>query len=174
MLTQKTAGEALIFSFCPLQKRMGRMYTKGKGIAGPTPPYIRESPSWIEHSAEEIEEKILAYARKGMAPSEIGTILRDTCCIGNMKSFSGRKLLMVLMKNNMAPAVPEDLAALVKKAVSIRKHLESNKKDTDSKYRLILVESRLSRLARYYKTKKTIPPTWCPPYRSAVKKNHRL
>ncbi|MFO0131122.1 MAG: 30S ribosomal protein S15 [bacterium] len=36
--------------------------------------------------------------------------------------------------------MPEDLYNLIKKAVSIRKHLEKNRKDKDSKYRLILVE----------------------------------
>ncbi|KAL9318518.1 hypothetical protein ACSQ67_015035 [Phaseolus vulgaris] len=40
---------------------------------------------------------------------------------------------------------------LIKKAVSIRKHLERNRKDKDSKFRLILVERRIHRLARYYK-----------------------
>lgn len=33
-------------------------------------------------------------------------------------------------------------------------------KDKDSKYRLILVESRIHRLARYYKTKRQLPATW--------------
>lgn len=60
----------------------------------------------------------------------------------------------------MAPDIPEDLFNLIKKAVSIRKHLERNRKDVDSKYRLILVESRIHRLARYYKTKRQLPPTW--------------
>lgn len=60
----------------------------------------------------------------------------------------------------MAPEIPEDLFNLIKKAVSIRKHLERNRKDIDSKYRLILVESRIHRLARYYKTKRQLPPTW--------------
>jgi small subunit ribosomal protein S13e len=32
--------------------------------------------------------------------------------------------------------------------------------DKDSKYRLILVESRIHRLARYYKRSKQLPPTW--------------
>ena len=41
--------------------------------------------------------------------------------------------------------------SLIKKAVSIRKHLEKNRKDKDSKYRLILVESRIHRLTRYYR-----------------------
>lgn len=60
----------------------------------------------------------------------------------------------------MAPTLPEDLYYLIKKAVSIRKHLERNRKDTDSKFRLILVESRIHRLGRYYKTKGILPPTW--------------
>jgi len=32
--------------------------------------------------------------------------------------------------------------------------------DKDSKFRLILVESRIHRLARYYKTKRVLPPNW--------------
>lgn len=35
--------------------------------------------------------------------------------------------------------------------VSMRKHLELFRKDRDGKFRLILVESRIHRLARYYK-----------------------
>ena len=60
----------------------------------------------------------------------------------------------------MAPELPEDCYYLIKKAVSIRKHLERNRKEKDSKFRLILVESRIRRLARYYKIKGVLPPTW--------------
>jgi ribosomal protein S15P/S13E len=60
----------------------------------------------------------------------------------------------------LAPEIPEDLYHLIKKAVSIRKHLERNRKDKDSKFRLILVESRIQRLARYYKKTKKLPPVW--------------
>jgi small subunit ribosomal protein S13e len=60
----------------------------------------------------------------------------------------------------LAPSIPEDLWHLVKKAVAVRKHLEVNRKDKDSKFRLILIESRIHRLARYYKTKQQIPPTF--------------
>ena len=51
----------------------------------------------------------------------------------------------------LAPAIPEDLYYMIKKAVVMRKHLEQNRKDKDGKFRLILVESRIHRLARYYK-----------------------
>ena len=44
---------------------------------------------------------------------------------------------------------------------SIRlQHLERNRKDKDSKFRLILIESRIHRLARYYKRTKALPPTF--------------
>ena len=45
-------------------------------------------------------------------------------------------------------------------AVAVRKHLERNRKDKDSKFRMILIESRIHRLARYYKTVGVLPPTW--------------
>ena len=32
--------------------------------------------------------------------------------------------------------------------------------DKDSKFRLILIESRIHRLARYYKTRRVLPPNW--------------
>lgn len=60
----------------------------------------------------------------------------------------------------LAPTLPEDLYHLIKKAVAVRKHLEKNRKDTDSKFRLILIESRIHRLARYYKRTKQLPPNW--------------
>ena len=62
--------------------------------------------------------------------------------------------------SGLAPSIPEDLWFLVKKAVAVRKHLETNRKDKDSKFRLILIESRIHRLARYYRTKQQLPPTW--------------
>ena len=60
----------------------------------------------------------------------------------------------------MAPEIPEDLYHLIKKAVSVRKHLERNRNDKDSKFRLILIESRIHRTSRYYRTVKALPPNW--------------
>lgn len=51
-------------------------------------------------------------------------------------------LLIIL---GLAPEIPEDLYMLIKKAVAVRKHLERSKKDKDSKFRLILIESRIHR-----------------------------
>eukprot|EP00955_Chlamydomonas_euryale_P045814 353244-Chlamydomonas_euryale.AAC.6 len=46
---------------------------------------------------------------------------------------------------------------MIKKAVSQRKHLEGNRADRDAKIHLVLVESRIHRLARYYKVASQIP-----------------
>ena len=68
--------------------------------------------------------------------------------------------VIIILLLGLAPEIPEDLYHLIKKAVAIRKHLERNRKDKDSKFRLILVESRIHRLARYYKKTKKLPPVW--------------
>ena len=64
------------------------------------------------------------------------------------------------LPKDLAPEIPEDLYHLIKKAVAVRKHLERNRADRDSKFRLILIESRIHRLARYYKRAKALPPVW--------------
>ena len=59
--------------------------------------------------------------------------------------MTGNKILRILKAKGLAADIPEDLYYLIKKAVAIRKHLERNRKDRDSKFRLILVESRIHR-----------------------------
>jgi small subunit ribosomal protein S13e len=105
-------------------------------------------------------EQIVKYAKKGMTPSQIGARLRDQHGVGQVKFVTGNKIVRILKANGLAPEIPEDLYHLIKKAVSVRKHLERNRKDNDSKFRLILIESRIHRLARYYKTTGVLPPNW--------------
>merc|ERR1711879_930710 len=86
--------------------------------------------------------------------------LRDSFGIPQVKNVTGNKILRILKVGGLAPELPEDLYYLIKKAVAIRKHLDRNRKDKDSKFRLILCESRIHRLARYYKRVKALPATW--------------
>merc|ERR1711906_77219 len=95
-----------------------------------------------------------------MTPSQIGVTLRDQHGIAQVGSVTGSKIVRILKGNGLAPELPEDLFQLIKKAVSIRKHLDRNRRDKDSKFRLILVESRIHRLARYYRRVKALPATW--------------
>jgi ribosomal protein S15P/S13E len=78
-------------------------------------------------------------------------LLRDQHGIPQVTTVTGAKILRILKGSGLAPDIPEDLYFLIKKAVSMRKHLERNRKDKDGKFRLILIESRIHRLARYYK-----------------------
>ena len=100
---------------------------------------------------------------------QIGVILRDSNGVAQVKSVTGNKILRILKvngkfhlctgvyflfinffcKSGLAPEIPEDLYMLIKKAVTVRKHLERNKKDKDSKFRLILIESRIHRWASF-------------------------
>ncbi|KAG4303504.1 hypothetical protein PCANB_000164 [Pneumocystis canis] len=139
---------------------MGRMHTPGKGISSSALPYSRAPPSWCKIEAEEVCEQIFKYAKKGLSPSQIGVVLRDSHGIPQVKFITGNKILRILKSNGLAPHIPEDLYHLIKKAVTVGKHLERNRKDKDSKFRLILIESRIHRLARYYKRIGALPPVW--------------
>merc|ERR1712037_89914 len=106
------------------------------------------------------KDQIFKLAKKGLTPSQIGVILRDSHGVAQVRFITGNKILRILKSKGMAPELPEDCYHLIKKAVSIRKHLERNRKDRDARFRLILVESRIHRLARYYKLTGVLPPTW--------------
>eukprot|EP00450_Noctiluca_scintillans_P006773 CAMPEP_0194507100 /NCGR_PEP_ID=MMETSP0253-20130528/36090_1 /TAXON_ID=2966 /ORGANISM="Noctiluca scintillans" /LENGTH=148 /DNA_ID=CAMNT_0039349933 /DNA_START=1 /DNA_END=447 /DNA_ORIENTATION=- len=136
------------------------MYGPGKGMSSTTLPYKRRAPSWIKLKPEDLSEQICKLAKKGMTPSSIGVTLRDSFGVPQVKMITGNKILRILKSQGLAPSIPEDLYFLVKKAVSMRKHLDKNRKDRDSKFRLILVESRIHRLARYYRRVKSLPANW--------------
>jgi len=139
---------------------MGRMHSEGKGIAQSALPYRRSVPSWLKMNSSDIVEQIVKLAKKGMMPSQIGVMLRDWHGVAQVRWITGNKILRILKAKKIAPALPEDLYHMIKKAVVMRKHLERNRKDKDAKFRLILVESRIHRLARYYKTKRVLAPNW--------------
>merc|ERR1711918_128557 len=123
----------------------------GKGISRRCLPYRKAPPSWVQISAADLTEQIVKMAKRGSSPSQIGVILRDQYGIPQVKGVTGSKILRLLKVNRLAPTLPEDLYCLIKKAVNIRKHIEKFRADKDGKFRLILVESRIHRLARYYK-----------------------
>nr|ALS04125.1 40S ribosomal protein S13 [Acartia pacifica]ALS04127.1 40S ribosomal protein S13 [Acartia pacifica]ALS04128.1 40S ribosomal protein S13 [Acartia pacifica] len=139
---------------------MVRIHAPGKGISQSALPYRRSVPQWMKMTSEDVKEQIFKLAKKGLTPSQIGVILRDSHGVAQVRFITGNKILRILKSKGLAPDLPEDMYFLIKKAVSIRKHLERNRKDKDAKFRLILVESRIHRLARYYKTTGVLPPTW--------------
>lgn len=136
------------------------MHNKRKGIAASVVPFKRSFPEWNMRNTEEVNHLILKLAKKGLVPSQIGIYLRDCKGIPQVKNITGKKILRILKLNGLAPEIPEDLFFMIKKALNVRKHLERNRKDKDSKFRLILIESKIYRIVRYYKKKKQLAVNW--------------
>ena len=85
-------------------------------------------------------------------------MLRDSHGVPLVKVVTGKSINQILKENDIVTPLPEDLTNLVKKALTLRKHLESNHKDLDSKKGLQRTESKIYRLIKYYKSKKVLEP----------------
>merc|ERR1719270_898066 len=57
---------------------MGRMHAPGKGISQSALPYRRSVPTWLKLTSDEVKDQIYKLAKKGLTPSQIGVILRDS------------------------------------------------------------------------------------------------
>uniref|UniRef100_A0A8C4QGN9 Small ribosomal subunit protein uS15 n=1 Tax=Eptatretus burgeri TaxID=7764 RepID=A0A8C4QGN9_EPTBU len=99
-----------------------------KGLSQSALPYRRSVPTWLKLSADDVKEQIYKLAKKGLTPSQIGVILRDSHGVAQVRFVSGNKILRILKAKGLAPDLPEDLYHLIKKAVAVRKHLERNRK----------------------------------------------
>jgi len=131
-----------------------------KGSSGSKRPARKTPPPWCKYSPEEVENLVVELARKGYGPSMIGIILRDQYGIPLVKQITGKSITQILEEHGLAPQIPEDLQALIKRAIRIRRHLEEHPKDMSAKRGLILVESKIHRLVKYYKRVGKLPPDW--------------
>jgi ribosomal protein S15P/S13E len=139
---------------------MSRRYSGKKGKAGSKKPIRKGAPSWIRYKSAEIELLVTKLAKEGKTPSQIGLILRDVYGVPDIKNSSGKKLGAILKNKKLSHAIPEDLMALIKRSIAIKKHLEKNKKDQTAKRGLTLTESKIRALVKYYKKKKKLPADW--------------
>lgn len=137
---------------------MARMHSRKKGRSGSTRPARLEKPVWIELSPEEVESEVVKLARKGHSKSLIGTIMRDSRGVPLVKVVTGKKVSQILEENDIETTLPEALANLVRKALNVRKHLETNHKDLEARKGLNRTESKIYRLIKYYKKKKILAP----------------
>ena len=67
-----------------------------KGMSSSALPYKRSPPSWLKITTSEVEEHICKLAKKGLTPSQIGVILRDSHGIAQVNSVTGSKVLRIL------------------------------------------------------------------------------
>lgn len=139
---------------------MGRMHGQGKGISKRVIPYKRTPPSWLKIKSEEVEDKVCKLARKGLSPSQIGVVLRDSHGVGLVKNVTGKKIVRILQANGLQPDIPEDLYSLLRSAVIKRKHISRMNNDKVARYHLKLIEAKIHRITRYYKRIKVLAPNW--------------
>ena len=129
------------------------MHSRKKGKSGSTRPARLEKPVWVELSPTEVENEVVKLARRGNSKSMIGTILRDSRGVPLVKVVTGKKISQILETHDITSSLPEDLTNLVRKAINIRKHMETNHKDLEGKKGLNRTESKIYRLIKYYKKK---------------------
>ncbi len=139
---------------------MARMHSRRKGKAGSKKPVKKFKPVWIRYTGKEIEQLVVKLSKSGKTPSEIGIILRDTYGVPDVKTITKKKISKVLEENKASPKLPSDLVALIKKDIAVMKHRDTNKKDMTAKRGLLLTESKIRRLTKYYKRVGKLQKDW--------------
>ncbi len=139
---------------------MARLYSKRKGKHGSTRPSKRVPPSWMTHEPKVIEQLILKLAKSGHTTSQIGTILRDSYGVPDVKAILKKKVTQIITDNGLQPKIPEDLRALILRDIEIMKHLDTHTKDLPSRRGHTLTGNKIHRLTRYYKSVGKLPENW--------------
>ncbi len=139
---------------------MARMYSKKRGRAGSKAPLRKTKQTWVRYKAKEIELLVGKIAKEGKTASQVGIILRDTYGVPSTKLLAKKSVSGIMKEKGVSPTVPEDLMAMIKKNILLRKHMESNRQDMTAVRGLELTESHIRRLIKYYKGSKRLPADW--------------
>jgi len=109
----------------------------------------------------ELYNKITELTKKGETKSKIGLELKKQK-IHSVKRVTGKRISKIQSELNLIKKdeIPDDLMALIKKAVKLIKHKEANKKDMTSKHGYQLTISKINRLRNYYIKKGKLPKGW--------------
>lgn len=139
---------------------MSRIHSSRKGRSGSHRPYPLTKPAWVTATREEIVEEALKLSKGGMSAAQVGGVLRDSYGVPSVRAVTGERLSDLLKANGVKPDLPEDLQALLKRVVHLQRHLATHPKDNANRRGLSLMESRIRRLARYYRHRNVLPETW--------------
>jgi small subunit ribosomal protein S15 len=139
---------------------MAKMHSRKKGKSGPKKPLKPSKPTWLRYKPKEIEMLVVKLAKEGKTGSEIGLVLRDTYGVPDVKSLAEKSVSQILEEKKLTPELPDDLIALMKKSIAVRKHMEANKKDEAAHRGLNLTESKIRRIIKYYKRVGRIAVDW--------------
>ncbi|MCJ7428802.1 MAG: 30S ribosomal protein S15 [Candidatus Nanohaloarchaeota archaeon QJJ-5] len=129
---------------------MARMHSEQRGQSGSTKPKTMDT-SWVTYDSDEVEQLVVKLANQGHRASDIGRILRDRYGIPDVQAMTGQAVTDILDAEDLGTDLPEDLQNLIDRAVSIRDHLDENQNDLEAQRSLDLIESKVRRLADYYR-----------------------
>ena len=139
---------------------MSRIHSGHKGRAGSHRPYPLTKPEWVTATTEEVVSQAVQLSKTGVLAARIGQTLRDSYGVPSARAVTGKRLGVLLAENGQKPEIPDDLQALLKRVVHLQHHLETHPKDLSNRRGLVLMESRIRRLARYYRQHHRIPESW--------------
>lgn len=108
---------------------------------------------------EQTYKKIEELSKKGKSNTEIGLLLKKEANLSAKKDLK-KSIGKIQKELNIKKEIPDDLMALIKKAVKLIKHKENNKKDTRGKYGYQLTISKINRLRKYYIKQGVLPKDW--------------
>ena len=138
---------------------MTRIHSHRRGKSQSFRP-INKKVDWVKLTSEQINEIISKLNKDGLNSSQIGIVLRDQYTVPSVRVVVGKKMKEILEDIDASPTIPEDLDSLVKRAVRLQNHLKSNKGDRKNVRSLEMIEAKIHRVSKYYKTKNTIPKDW--------------
>ena len=136
------------------------MHSRKKGNAGSKKPLKKANPTWVRYQAKEVELLVAKVAKEGKTPAQVGLVLRDSYGVPDIRKATGKKITEVMKEKSILLQIPEDLMSLIKKSVTIKKHMEGNKHDMTAKRGLGLTDSKIRRLVKYYKNGSVLPQDW--------------
>ena len=118
----------------------------------------KKKAEWVPFDKEEIEKLVVKLVKEGHSSAKIGLILRDQYGIPDVSQF-GVKIGAIVDKEQ-GREVPEDMFNILKQAVNLYSHMGTNKKDSKARHSLDKMESKVRRLAKYYRKTKRLPADW--------------
>ena len=139
---------------------MAKMHARRRGKSASAKPLVTESPEWVPMSREEIEQTVVKLSKEGMTASKIGMTLRDQYAVPSVRLATGKTMYEILDANGLRPSLPDDLVALMRRAINVNLHMAENQKDMANNRNMQLIESKIRRLVKYYKRNDILPQDW--------------
>jgi small subunit ribosomal protein S15 len=80
--------------------------------------------------------------------------------VPDARLVTGERISHTLSRNGITNKYPEDMMNLMRRALSLIDHLDGNSKDLHNRRQLELCESKIRRLAKYYKNTGKLNEDW--------------